>query len=64
MESTDAAKGNAAYYNVNENTVATRFFDSADGGENNWLFNKKTKEYNDDANLRSSTISAGLFLGE
>jgi hypothetical protein len=58
MESTDAAKGNSAYYNVNVNTVATRFFDSADGGENNWLFNKKQKEFNDDANLRSNTVSA------
>ena len=57
MESTDANKGNATYYNVNVNTVATRFFDSADGGENNWLFDKKNKAYNDDANLRSNTIS-------
>ena len=58
MEGTDAAKGASAYYNVNVNTVATRFFDSADGGENNWLFDKKKKTYNDDANLRSNTISA------
>ncbi len=58
MESTDQAKGGSAYYNVNVNTVATRFFDSNDGGENNWLFDKKNKTYNDDANLRSNTLSA------
>jgi len=57
MESSDAAKGGSAYYNVNVNTVATRFFDSADGGENNWLYDKKSKTYNDDANLRTNTIS-------
>jgi len=57
MESSDAAKGGSAYYNVNVNTVATRFFDSADGGENNWLYDKKSKSYNDDANLRTNTIS-------
>ena len=58
MECTDATKGGSAYYNVNVNTVSTRFFDSNDGGENNWLFDKKNKVYNDDANLRVNTLSS------
>ena len=57
MECKDAGKGGSAYYNVDINTVATRFFDSYDPGENNWLYDKKHKAYNDDANLRSTTIS-------
>ncbi len=58
MESKDAGKGGSAYYNVDINTVSTRFFDSADGGANNWLFNKKDREYNSDDNLHENTLSA------
>ena len=57
MESKDADKGGSAYYNVEINTVETRFFDSADGGENNWLFDKKKKVYNDDANFHTNTLT-------
>ena len=57
MESKDADKGGSAYYNVEINTVETRFFDSADGGENNWLYDKKKKIYNDDANFHTNTLT-------
>ena len=39
--STNAKKGGEAYYNVNLDADASVFFDSCDGGENGWLFNKK-----------------------
>jgi len=44
MECTDEAKGNGLYYNV-EVTDDTVFFDSADDGRNNVLYDKKAKAY-------------------
>ena len=57
VESKNAKKGGNAYYNVSvgEDTV---FFDSVDDGMNNWLYDKKNKEYNDDENLVKNDIVA------
>jgi len=59
MESSDAAKGGSAYYNVKVNTVGSRFFDSADNGRNNVLYDKKAKTFRDDANFAEIAISNG-----
>jgi len=57
VESKNAKKGGNAYYNVSvgEDTV---FFDSVDDGMNDWLYDKKNKEYNDDENLVKNEIIA------
>ena len=57
MECSDAAKGGAAYYNVTVNAKNTRFFDSADNGDNNVLYIKKDKSYKDDANFQEITLT-------
>jgi len=59
LESTDAAKGGEAYYNVEIDTVGSRFFDSADNGRNNVLYDKKAKSFKDDANFVATVIAAG-----
>jgi len=44
MESADAAKGGSAYYNI-ELKGNSKFFDSADNGKNNTLYDKKAKSF-------------------
>jgi len=62
MESSDAAKGGSAYYNVDINTVGSRFFDSADDGKNNWLYDKKAKAYNSDDNLVENVVTGNQVI--
>jgi len=58
MESTTATKGGSAYYNVELGGNAL-FFDSADGGLNNVLYDKKAKAFKDDANFVTTEIFSG-----
>ena len=44
VESTDAKKGGSAYYNVSVDSASV-FFDSADTGKNNELYDKKAKAF-------------------
>ena len=44
VESTDAKKGGSAYYNVSVDSTSV-FFDSADTGKNNELYDKKAKAF-------------------
>jgi len=62
VESLDAAKGGYAYYNVFVTPIYSRFFDSADNGENNWLYDKKSKTYNDDANLVENVVTGDQVI--
>ena len=48
MESTNAKKGGDANYNVLINRKETAFFSDADNGWNNQLYDKKTKDLNED----------------
>ena len=63
MECTDAAKGKGVYYNVAV-TDDTVFFDSADNGKNNALYDKKAKAFyaeDGDHNFETTTINgAGI----
>ncbi len=64
MECTDEAKGKEVYYNV-EITDDAVFFDSADKGLNNELYDKKAKKfYPEDAthHFESTTIGAGTHV--
>ena len=45
VESTDAKKGGSAYYNVTVDSDASVFFDSADDGRNDELYDKKAKAF-------------------
>ena len=58
MESTTATKGGSAYYNVELGGNAL-FFDSADGGLNNVLYDKKAKAFKGDANFVATELSGG-----
>ena len=49
VASTNATKGGNAYYSVHIIDNKTVFFDSADNGKNNVLYNKKGKTFYDDA---------------
>ena len=59
MESTDAAKGGSVYYNV-EVSGKSVFFNSADGGLNNVLYDKKAKAFKSDSNFLANEVGAGL----
>lgn len=48
MKSTNAKKGGNAEYNILVNEKDTVFFSDADGGGNNWLYDKKNNELNDE----------------
>ena len=65
MECTDASKGKGVYYNV-QVTDDTVFFDSADNGFNNALYNKKGKAfYAEDAthHFETTTVNgAGIHV--
>ena len=58
MESTDAAKGGSVYYDV-EVSGKSVFFDSADGGLNNVLYDKKAKAFKADSNFLANEVGAG-----
>jgi len=59
MECTDAAKGKGVYYNV-QVTDDSVFFDSADNGRNDVLYDKKGKAfYAEDADHHFETTSIG-----
>ena len=45
VESTDAKKGGSAYYNVTVDSDASVFFDSADDGRNDEMYDKKAKAF-------------------
>jgi len=57
VQASNAAKDEEVYYNLDV-SASSLFFDSADGGANGWLFDKKAKAYNDDANLVVNDIAA------
>ncbi|MBQ9445647.1 MAG: hypothetical protein IJU61_03565, partial [Victivallales bacterium] len=64
MECTDEAKGKGVYYNV-EITDDAVFFDSADGGWNDVLYDKKAKAFypeNGDHHFESTTIGTGTHV--
>ncbi len=56
MASTNAKKGGNADYNVLINGNGTAFFSDADNGLNNWLYNKKSKELNEDVAFQKALI--------
>ena len=61
MECSDAAKGKSVYYNV-EVASNTIFFDSADDGRNNALYDKQAKAIygeDEDHHFVTTTVSAG-----
>ena len=63
VTSTDTAKGGGAYYNVTVDSAASAFFDSADDGANNELYNKKAKAfYADDKHKFVSTTIDGAGI--
>ena len=65
VQSANAKSGGSAYYNVTVNDGASTFYDKADDGKNNELYNKKTDAANYNKKLYSNGIASGpnqLFL--
>jgi autotransporter passenger strand-loop-strand repeat protein len=58
VQATNAKKGGEAYYNVSLNS-ASIFFSDGDNGDNNWLYDKKAKIKNDDANFEEIILEDG-----
>ncbi|MBR7121193.1 MAG: hypothetical protein IKC94_02995, partial [Lentisphaeria bacterium] len=48
MESTNAAKGGSADYQISLDSSNSVFYDRADDGSDNWLYDKKSRELNDE----------------
>jgi len=59
VESKDAAKGGFAYYDLSVYSAGTSFFDSADNGNNNVLYDKKAKTFKSDSNFTPIEIKSG-----
>ena len=63
VQSTNAKKGGAAYYNVEVNQPECEFFFSGDFGDNNYLYDKKTAPENYNTSLCQNGISPGSEPG-
>ena len=54
VESTNAAKGGDANYTITLDNDNSKFYDKADDGLDNWLYDSKTKEFNDEVSVYQS----------